>query len=173
MTLQARFSEHDPRLYNVNRDVAHNFGDVMREVAARLEDERWLILADALKHYDVTQDDLGEACAAFCRFVASAVEKPKETMSACLARAGWFGCPDVAQMAVMAILGTVLSGYYWVGVREATLKGSGPALSYQDLRARGEECARLMQMSRLKRRWFMFKERLQRGWQALFGGPNL
>ena len=37
MSLQAQLSKNDPRLYNPNRDVAHNFATVVTEVADRLE----------------------------------------------------------------------------------------------------------------------------------------
>lgn len=144
MTLQARASEWDHRLYNVNRDVAHNFGDVMREVAGRLEDERWPVLVDVCKTHGVTQDDLGRACEAYCLFVAAATEDKREGMTACLTRSGWYAVPEVAQVALMAIMGTVISGYYWVGVREATIGGQGPCASCQDLREAGRRCSQLM-----------------------------
>jgi len=151
MSMQMRVSEWDHRLYNVNRDVAHNFGDVVREVADRLEDGRWPVVARYLEEKNVSMDELGEACRAFCLFVADAASKPKETMAECLQRCGWFDVREEAQFAYMAILGTVVSGYFWTGVREATLGGQGPCLTYQDLRERGKECALLMAMPRWKR----------------------
>jgi hypothetical protein len=68
-------------------------------------------------------------------------------------RCSWFEASPGAQVAVMAILGTVVSGYFFHGVRETTLNGEGPAVTLQDLRERGEKCSHLMQMSRT-RRWF-------------------
>lgn len=169
MSLQARASEWDHRLYNVNRDVAHNFGDVVREVAARLEDGRWPILVEVCERYGVTQDDLGKACEAYCLFVASATETKKERMGACLTRSGWYAVPEVAQVALMAILGTVMSGYYWVGAREATVGGQGPCLTYQDLRDAGKDCARLMMIPRWKRRCFRIRAWAMNIVDAIFG----
>lgn len=157
MSLQARMSEHDPRLYNVNRDLAHCFGTVMMEVAARIEDQRWPFLTELLRTHGVSDESLGEACAAVCRFVISTVDNPKENMHSCLARSGFFSCHEAAQVAVMAVLGTVVLGIHWVGVREATLGGVGPVLTYADLGWRGSECAKLMSMSRWRRRWLRFK----------------
>lgn len=169
MGLQARLSEHDDRLYNPGRDVAHCFGDVMREVAARLEDGKWAFLNDLLKEKGVTQDQLGLACKAACEFVATATADKKEKMGPALARAGFWDVPELANVALCAVMGTVLMGYFWVGVREATLGGKGPCLTYQDLRAAGERCHRAMTMSPWGRWWARLKYRFGAAWTALFG----
>ena len=169
MSIQARASEWDHRLYNINRDVAHNFGDVMREVADRLEDGRWPVLAEIMEHYKISQEDLGRACEAFCIFVTSAADDRKERMGACLARSGWYDVPEHAQVALMAILGTVMSGYFWSGAREATLGGVGPCLTYTDLRERGKQCAALMQIPRWKRLLNKFCAWVTRVWDTATG----
>ena len=53
MTMQARMTANDQRLYNPSRDVAHNFQQVMEMVAGRLEDYSWTELAEA--HVAVVQ----------------------------------------------------------------------------------------------------------------------
>lgn len=169
MTLQARSSEWDHRLYNVNRDVAHNFSEVVREVANRLESMRWDALKQMLKERGVTEDDLGKACEGFMLFVASAVENPKETMGGCLRRSGYLDAPEEAQIAYMAILGTVMAGYYWTGCREATLGGVGPCQTNQDLREAGAQASRLLAMPRWKRRLAKLYHRFQLIWDALNG----
>lgn len=169
MTLQARMSEGDPRLYNPNRDVAHNFADVVHEVAARLEDNRWPVVGDLLARYQIGEDQLGEACKAFCTFVASSTEIPKEKMEEALVRAGWFHVPEAAQLAYMAYLGTVLSGYFYAGVREATLQGSGPTLTCQDLRAAGARTAAIMTAPRWRRPLIALAGRVRAAWNTLTG----
>ncbi len=167
--LQARMSESDPRLYNVNRDVAHCFGDIVREVAGRLEDNRWPVVGELLARYQISEDQLGEACAAFCKFVASSVEVPKERMNEALARCGWFHVPEAAQLAYMAYLGTVVTGYFYAGVREATLQGTGPALTYQDLRAVGARSSAILTLPRWRRGVSRLLERVRLAWAALTG----
>ncbi len=167
--LQARMSENDPRLYNVYRDVAHNFGDVVREVAGRLEDNRWPIVGVILKEHKITEDQLGQACEAFCKFVASSVDVPKERMNDALARCGWYNVPEAAQVAYMAYLGTVISGYFFAGVREATLGGVGPAQNYQDLREAGGRTAKLMTAPRWRRKLDAFWTRFKLAWRTLKG----
>jgi hypothetical protein len=169
MTVQARLSEADMRLYNVNRDIAHNFGDVVREVAARLEDERWDALAAYLREHEITMDQLGEACAAFCKFVGGACDDPKENMEQVLRRCGWFDVPEEAQIALMAVLGTVLSGYFFAGVRDAAVaEDGGPSVKLRDLREAGRRAHEALTPSRLKRWWVRCKRRIA----GLFNGGN-
>ena len=170
MTMQARSSEWDMRLYNVNRDVAHNFSFVVDEVAKRLEnDDLWPELRAILKAQGVTQQHLGKACEGFMLFVASAVDNPKETMGACLRRSGYLDAPEAAQIAYMAMLGSVMSGLYWVGCREATVGGVGPCSTNQELREAGRQAARLMTMPRWKRRLAKIYHRFVLIYEAVTG----
>lgn len=158
--LQARLNANDPRWYNVNRDVAHNFAHAIRETARRLDEKCWPELVALLENQKVTDEDLGIACQALCQFVASAADNPKETMQQALDRSGWFASPFPAQVAVLAVLGTVLLGYYWIGVRDATVGGVGPTADMDDLRQAGRLCSRLLTESPWQRGW-------RRTWQAL------
>jgi hypothetical protein len=151
MSIQARLSKEDPRLYNPNRDVAHNFRQVIERVAGRLEDKLWPDLTAILKREKVSMNDLGDACAALCKFIVPDSDEMKLSMQECLDRSGWFRTPGGAQVAVMAILGTVLLGYHFAGVREATIQGEGPVLSLQGLAERGEEAARYVALSPWRR----------------------
>lgn len=160
MSLQARASQWDHRLYNVNRDVAHCFGDVCREAAARLEDQDWPFLKDVCARYEITQDQLGEACRAFLEFVATATEHREERRPAlALARVGWLDLPDAAQFAFLAILGTVMMGYFWTGVHEATLGGEGPCRTLGDLRDAGRLTAEALMLPRWRRRLVRWRQR--------------
>jgi hypothetical protein len=156
---QARASQWDHRLYNVNRDCAHNFGDVMREVVARLEGQRWPVVVRWLESEQVSAADLAQACQAFCTFVASSTEYPREQMPEALTRCGWFATPPAAQAAVMAVLGTVLAGYFWAGVREANVLGDEPTQTYQDLRQMGATASRWLTRP-VWQRWLLL------GWRA-------
>lgn len=132
-SIQARMSKNDPRLYNVNRDIAHNFKEVATYVANRLEDELWPELADLLRSRGVTEDDLGNACESFVLFVGTGASDPDVDMPEALQKAGWHKLKPEAQIAVMAVLGTVILGMQFAGVREATLGGDGPAMSIREI----------------------------------------
>ena len=154
MSLQMRLSQSDARLYSANRDVAHCFAPVVKEVAARLEDNRWPAVGQYLTDLGVSDAALGEACVAFVYFVRSAVDYPKESMADALARCGWYKLPEAAQVAYMAYLGTVVSGIFFHGVREVTINGEGPCSTMGDLVAAGERAHRLLTIPRWRRPWF-------------------
>lgn len=152
MTMQARMSAGDDRLYNPARDVAHCFGDIARETARRLEEARWPWLRGYLTHYNVTDDQLGEASRAFLEFVATATDsRDEKAMCDAMIRVGWFDVPEPAQFAWLALLGTVVNGYFWIGVHEATIGGTGPCSTFGDLALVGRRTSRLMAMPRWKR----------------------
>ena len=169
MPLQARFQEHDPRLYNVNRDLAHNFKEVLELTAARLEDGTWPELDELLKQNDVTLDDLGEACVAFCTYVASAATDKQASMLESLTNAGWFECKTGAQAGYMAVLGTVLAGVAHRGIREATLDEEGPALKVGDLVGAGDKCLQAIRTSTWRRYWLSIKSRIGGALKSLRG----
>ena len=82
MSLQARMSANDPRLYNPSRDVAHCFGGVMTEVAKRVEAGSWGEIETMLKAHQVSPEDVGKTCQCLCRFVASQMDIRGESMHA-------------------------------------------------------------------------------------------
>ena len=171
-SLQARMTENDPRLYNVNRDLAHNYKQILEMVAARLEDGTWPELDAILKENDVTMDDLGEACAAFCRYVASATTEKKATMFEGLDSSGWFECKPLAQAAYLAVMGTVVAGIAHRGIREATLGEDGPALRVGDLLESGDRCLKALRVPRWRRRVNGITSRFKGAFSALFGGTS-
>ena len=169
MTLQARLSEGDPRLYNPSRDIAHNFKSVMELVADRMEDGTWPELNKHLKDNEITMDDLGEACGAYCKYVGLSVESKETTMKSALTDAGWFECKPLAQMAVLSLMGTVIAGIHFKGVREATFDDGGPAHTVPELIATGDKCITLMRTPRWKRRLSAFWDNFRIAINALRG----
>lgn len=169
MSLQARTSEWDHRLYSVNRDVAHNFRFVVEELARRLTDNRWKPVGEYLRLKCSEEEDLGAACKAFIDFVASTATNPKETMEEALTRVGWFKVPEAAQVAYMAYLGTILAGIYFHGAREATLQGKGPCSEISELVAAGALCHKLMTVPRWRRSVYRLIERMKGAIRVLRG----
>lgn len=167
MSLQAKMAQpHDPRLYSPNRDTAHNFDYVIQEVASRVEARAWDALTEYAKASDVSDLDLGLGCQCLCRYVMGSVDDPKESMSQSLTRSGFLDLKPAVRVILMAYLGTVTLGIHWVGVREATLDGTGPVLSYVNLRSVGRRQVALMRMSRRARWWHRLRLRLRRSWRA-------
>lgn len=169
MALNARMSEGDRRLYNPSRDVAHNFQDVMNLVAGRLEDHKWPELQEVLKREDVTMDQLGEACGAYCQYLAWAADTDKQdwSMTKAIQESGFFDCEDAAQVAVLAMIGTCYAGIQFGGIRECTVDGEGPLQTVGELMKYAEEFRRYQGMGRLRRRWVKFKMKIKAAWAAM------
>lgn len=173
MVMQARFSEADPRFYDVNRDFAHCFDQVALEVAARLEDGWWPPIDEYLKQHNITGDDLGEACRAYCDFVVHATDDRRESLEDLLHRVGWFEVPEPAQVAYQAYMGMVLTGMFFKGRRDATMLDEPRITSAEHLRWSGRRSAKILSMSRWKRmfyylirsplRWWRRRNRSRRG----------
>jgi hypothetical protein len=142
--LQYRTST-DQRAYNPNRDVAHNFKEVAMAVAKKVQNGDLAELHTFISAAGVTEDDLGAACAAFCKFVGSAADPEHRSMQTSLELSGWFDVPPLAQVAIMAALGTAFLGIQFVGVREATLGGQGPAMEMREVLQASEELLKLLQ----------------------------
>lgn len=167
MTLQARMSSEDRRLYNPSRDVAHNFQQVMELVANRLEDQSWPELEGLLQREKVSMDDLGEACGAYCNYLANAVNSPTTTMLDSLTQSQFFKCKPGAQVAVLAMIGTCYAGIQYAGVREATVSSEGPMQTVGDLMKHAERFRAYAGMSKWKRWFLKWKVRLNASFSAL------
>lgn len=162
MSLQARMSEGDRRLYNPSRDVAHNFKEVMNIVAGRLEDQKWPELVEILKREQVSMDDVGEACGCYCTYLASAANPDMVgvSMSESLKLSGFFECKPAAQVAVLAMIGTCYAGIQFGGIREASIGGEGPLETIAEVAGHAARLHRYMGMPYWQRRLADFKRRL-------------
>ncbi len=138
------------------------------EVAKRCEQGTWPELTKLLQDKGVTDVELGKACQALCRFIATQADDPKERMAAGLSRCGFLDLDPHARIAVMAYLGTYMLGLNWTGVREATLGGIGPTQHYQALRWHGLRCVKLMTIPRWRRRLYNFWGRVRKAWRVFW-----
>ena len=169
MSLQAKLNQpHDPRLYSPNRDVAHNFDFVIKETADRCAAGQWAELVEYAKDKQISQEDLGRALQTLCYFVMSNTSDHRETMAQGLERSGFLGLKPAARVIVMAHLGTIVLGAHWAGVREATLNGQGPLLSYQNLVSYGRRLNILLRMNRFQRWWHRTRRRIRSARVAFF-----
>jgi hypothetical protein len=168
MSLQAKMSQGDPRYYNVNRDLAHNFDQLIMEVVSQCEKGTWPSLVKICQDNGVTDEQLGKVCQALCRFMFSSTDLPKESMGSCLTRCGFFDMPEVARIAILARLGIVTLGVHWTGVHEATIGGVGPAMGYKKMRWYGMICSKLMTLPRWRRILYMWQRRIRKAWRQLW-----
>ena len=168
-SLQARLSETDPRLYNINRDLAHNMKDMLTRVYQRLEKRSWPELEQLLDTLGVPDTEVGKTFDCLCQYMKLQEDNMREEYMVLLDKAGWFKCHPAAQVAILAVLGTVVLGYHYAGVREATLGGVGPAASLQELADAGEKFSKLMTLPRWKRRFVVCGLRIGKALGVLTG----
>jgi hypothetical protein len=171
MSLQARMSEGDRRLYNPSRDVAHNFKEVMDIVAGRLEDHKWPELADILGRERVSMDEVGEACGCYCTYLSSAANPDMigVSMVESLKMSGFFECKPAAQVAVLAMIGTCYAGIQFGGIREASIGGEGPMETIAEVVEHAARLHKYTGMPRWRRRLEDFKRRLVNTCKAIKG----
>lgn len=170
MSVQARVSAQDPRLYNPSRDVAHNFGAAVNLVASRLESGVWSELSEVLQKLDISDDDLSDAMAAYCAYIGTAKdEDPQATMLQCIEKSGFLRCKPGAQVAVMAMIGMVYSGYQFNGVREATINREGPLMTVADLVKQSDRLRRYLRKPWLLRRFYWWCQRRKQRLLEWFG----
>lgn len=167
MSLQARMSASDNRLYNPSRDVAHNFKSVMEMVLDRLDHDRWPDLTEVLKREGVTLEDLDAACNCYCNFILAGAENGALLMSDVLDDSGFLDCKPAAQVAVMAMLGTCYTGIQFAGMRETTMGGEGPLLTVKELQQQAACLRRYLAMSPLMRRLIYYRRAIVGYFQRL------
>lgn len=161
--MQMRASADDERFYDPNRDLAHCYDQVLMEVAKRLEAGTWSPLSEYLEQHGIDQDQLGEACRAYCDFIVHTTDDQRETLEAVLKRVGWFEIPEPAQVAYVAYIGLVITGMFFKGRRDATLLDEQRISSPVHLRHYGRRSAKIMTMPRW-RRWIYYLLRAPARW---------
>lgn len=140
------------RLYNPNRDLAYLYTGLVRTVADSLEDNTWAISLELLKSYDVTMDELGEACKAYIDYISMAAsgEGSPDCVDA-LEKAGWFKLRPVVQHAFCAVIGRIITGMMYAGVRDINYEGFEGLATPESLRIIGERVSRHMERPAWKR----------------------
>lgn len=107
--------------YCPQRDLAHIFDGAVLEVAKRLEAKRWPFHSRYLK--ETSGPDINRALAALCGFVLRSRAAQSPDLWGDLEASGWSKIPEPARLAVVAQLGVVVMGYFWLGVHD----GVGPS----------------------------------------------
>jgi len=143
--LQMRTSPGDPRLYNPNRDVAHHFPSIGRMLVDRLAERRWPeLIRPFLQFHGVTEAQLGEGAAALARFFNYCVDVDVDDMRQALNKAGWFALSAPVQFTLCTVLGQLMLGVYFAGIRDATRLGDGPTADVRALLAAADEAHRIL-----------------------------
>ncbi len=160
--LQLRPRGTDAIPYAPARDIVYIMPDIARVAADRLEDRRFEAMHSWLDAEDITLDDLGEACGAFCRFMTTAHENPDESMDDVLKRAGWYDVKPPARVAWTFYTGAQLTGMFFNGVRNALLEGEETLLDVRRLSHVPVHVHRTFLMSRKRYFWYRIWHSIKR-----------
>jgi len=109
--------------YAPARDLVYLFPDICRNVAVRLEEERFKPLHAWLREQGVSLDDLGEVCRVYIEFVSTVHLCPGESVDDALTRVGWFELKPEARIAYIFYIGAQVTGVFYQGLRDVVLEG--------------------------------------------------
>ena len=134
------------------RDLAHNVAPIFEMVGDRLEDGQWDALVARCEQEGVSADDLGEACRVYIETLANP-HGPGETLEGRLRQFGWFDLPEMAQISIMATIGTVILGMQYAGILHASIDeaNGGPVQKIEPLIEAGRDSAKLIAAAGLRK----------------------
>lgn len=154
------------QFYNPARDWAYNYPALVEcvisafnrnywpELRAQLL-HVWLFENGELTHEEADAESWNELCKAkdaYCAFLSACAgqQNPHETMEQVLEKSGLLACHPMARATWLAMLGEVMTGQLFVGLRDITELGAGPSPGVQkitetnDLLAGGMEARRIL-----------------------------
>ena len=127
-------------MYAPARDFAHNYPAMIQSIIRAFNTDYWPALFGWLaeEYMRLNPDDTAEDCQngafddleaakdVYCKFLSSCCEDPEESVEDVLTRAGWNQVPLPVQMAWFSMMGQVMTGQLFAGVRDLTpLGGKG------------------------------------------------
>lgn len=165
MSLQVRQTPGGPLLSPL-RDWAYNYPQIIECIIRAFNQEYWPELhrlltvlwqdahpqLDDEEAYAAAWDELLRAKDAYVAFVqlCAGQEDPQETLQQVFDKSGWTQIHPAAQAVWLAMLGQVMTGQLFMGLRDITTLGAGPGpeaqavLTANDLLKSGMEARRIL-----------------------------
>lgn len=116
----------DGTMLDPDRDLRYAYQQAVRMVKAHFEAEAWPDLVKMVEAAGVTWDDLTATLNSYVDFLNNSSKDCHQDLQAVLTEAGWFAQPPLAQMAIMAMLGRVVTGQFFYAIRSTTPLGEPP-----------------------------------------------
>jgi len=143
-------------MYAPARDFAYNYPQMIACMRNAFSDKYWPALTDVLMTgacYDRPSDEstaaeliwdgLCEANDAYANFLNICCQDPDESFEQVLVRSGWKEVPDFAKVGWFAMMGQIMSGQIFQGLRDITVAGATAPSCMADLLRSGHESRRL------------------------------
>lgn len=118
MALKLRPKGSNDPYYNPLRDLAYCYPQAVENVVTKFNEHRWPELEQLVATEGVTFDNLCDAMDAYVTFLNEAHKDPSEQLRDVMARTGWLSQPKGAQIAIMAMLGSVVTGQLFHAIRD-------------------------------------------------------
>ena len=103
------------------RDIAHNFPWLVEETVKRLDEKVWGELHELIDAKGITEEQLAIVIDSMVKFVTKASDPEVKEPFALLESSGFLDVSPSARVAVMAVLGQIVLGAYFEGVRQASV----------------------------------------------------
>lgn len=115
-------------MYAPARDFAHNYPQLVACVRNAFVEGYWptltQLLGEAADHSDeYVWDKLCDANDKFAEFIRLSCRDSTQSFDDVLAASGWSGLPEFAKVGWLAMLGTVMMGQLFQGLRDITAAG--------------------------------------------------
>lgn len=156
MSLEARL-EPGGKLFSPARDLRWIYPQAIKAVCEHFNKRAWPDLIDLAAREGADWDDLCDALDKYCNYLNASVTDPEKSLHQVLEQVGWFEQPPAAQIAIMAMLGRVVTGQLFDSLRSTTYLGEAPE-GIEDVMAAAIEALRTGR----QRSWY------QRLWRKLF-----
>lgn len=159
----------DLRRYNPSRDIAYVWQNLCQVAFDGLAEDQWdPIFSDYLRHCGVTEAQIGEACAAYAKFFNICRDPECKFPVDALKQSGFLDLHPAAQAALMIQLGRVLTGAFFVAIRDVTIEGDADPLNDKEIREAAENARRKLNASLAWRRTVGWVTKTARSIRNLF-----
>lgn len=112
--------------YSPHRDVAYIYTDMCKKALVWLREANWEDwYGDYLRHTGTAEADIGEGAKVFAKAIGLFTGSSEiDTPEAALDQAGFMKLPYPVQISIYAMLGMILTGTFFMGIRDVTVDGA-------------------------------------------------
>jgi len=146
MALQLRPKGSDDPMYNPERDFAYSHTSMIQCVINAFNSDRWPYVFESLlalvpkeegdtdeEHKDKCWEELVKAKDIYCQFCNICCEDSSESYEDVITRSGWGEVPGPYRVAWLSMLGIVMTGQLFTGLRDVTAEAIPRSTHVEDL----------------------------------------
>lgn len=147
--------------YNPCRDVAYCWDDLLRSTCTLIERREFAEVGPFIAEHNVTDDELTDVLVFLAEFWKGSRDGDREPLHE-LQKRGWFELRWQARAAVLSMMGQMMLGFVYSGIRQATEMGDVPMLPAVELTERAAALAALCGKPLWRRKLALLSMRFKR-----------